>query len=229
MVDREPGRRKTCHPSWIRTLRKRSGAGRKGRNGRRTEQTEAAQAAPGRKPGPNMIFTDLNLIEGSSKRRPGEADPGANPGEEATGTTAGNRRRQTMTTNWKWTETADGAGVEALCAASCVRALPGRRLVRALRWRQDAVCGYAAADADLRDAEPDMPSGGPADFTGSSVTRTFFLIPLSNSTTNPKGTPNTTQKKKGKQTTKTQVTFSQETRNLSLTTKEKKLWQNLKS
>ena len=125
-----------------------------------------------------------------------------------------------MTTNWKRTETADGAGAIALCAASCIRAFPGRRLVRALRWRQDAVCGYAAADAD-----PDTLSGIPAEPAGSSVTRTFFLIPLSNSTTNPKGTPNTTQKKKGKQTTKTQVTFSQETRNLSLTTKEKKLWQ----
>ena len=114
-----------------------------------------------------------------------------------------------MTTNWKRTETANGAGAYALHAAASARFVSGRRIVRALRWKQDAVCRDAAADADSTD---------------SSLTRTFFLNPLSNSTDNPKGNPNTTQKKKGKQ--QKQVPISQEPRNLSLTTKEKKLWQD---
>ena len=157
-----------------------------------------------------MIFTDLNLIEEPCERL-GEAGPGTEPraGEqpEQPRETAGDT---TMTMNWKRTGTANGAGAHALHAGACVRLVPGRRIVRALRWKQDAVCRDAAADADSTD---------------SSLTRTFFLNPLSNSTDNPKGTPNTTQKKKGKQTTK-QVTISQEPRNLSLTTKEKKLWHN---
>ena len=115
-----------------------------------------------------------------------------------------------MTTNWKRTETANGAGAYALRFFARAHAAPGRCVVRALRWKRDAVCRDASADADS---------------ASSSLTRTFFLNPLSNSTDNPKGTPNTTQKKKGKQTTQ-QVTISQEPRNLSLTTKEKKLWQD---
>ena len=124
-----------------------------------------------------------------------------------------------MTTNWKRTGTANGAGAYALHAAACVRLASGRRVVRALRWKQDAVCRDAATVG-----EQDAMSGVPSESASSSLTRTFFLNPLSNSTDNPKGTPNTTQKMKGKQTTK-QVTISQEPRNLSLTTKEKKLWQ----
>ena len=124
-----------------------------------------------------------------------------------------------MTTNWKRTETANGAGAYALHAAASARFVSGRRIVRALRWKQDAVCRDASADA-----ERDMLSGISADSASSSLTRTFFLNPLSNSTDNPKGNPNTTQKKKGKQ--QKQVPISQEPRNLSLTTKEKKLWQD---
>ena len=123
-----------------------------------------------------------------------------------------------MTMNWKRTETANGAGGYSLHSGACVRLAPGRRVVRSLRWKQDAVSRSASADG-----EPDGMSGNSADFASSSLTRTFFLDPLSNSTTNPKGNPNTTQKKKGKQTK--QVPISQEPRNLSLTTKEKKLWQ----
>ena len=124
-----------------------------------------------------------------------------------------------MTTNWKRTETANGAGAYALRFFARAHAAPGRRIVRALRWKRDAVCRDASADAD-----PDTLSGISADSASSSLTRTFFLNPLSNSTDNPKGNPNTTQKKKGKQ--QKQVPISQEPRNLSLTTKEKKLWQD---
>jgi hypothetical protein len=108
-----------------------------------------------------------------------------------------------MTTNWKRTETANGAGAYALHATACARFVPERRIVRALRWKQDAVCRDASADA-----EPDTLSVIPADSASSSLTRTFFLNPLSNSTDNPKGNPNTNQKKKGKQTK--QVPISQE-------------------
>ena len=173
-----------------------------------------------------MIFTDLNSIE-EPRRRFGEAGPGTEPrAEEATGTTAGNRRRQTMTTNWKRTEAANGAGAHALSVFARVCAAPGRRhAVRSLRWKQDAVCRDASADADLREGEPGELSGIPADSTGSSLTRTFFFTSrIQSQPQTRKETHNTTQKKKGKTTNKT-VTISQETRNLSLTTKEKKLWQ----
>ena len=125
-----------------------------------------------------------------------------------------------MTTNWKRTETANGAGAyapHAECAYACC--VPGRSIVRPLRWKQDAVSRSASAGE-----ESDGMSGIPAYSASSSLTRTFFLDPLLNSTNNPKGNPNTNQKKKGKQTK--QVTISQEPRNLSLTTKEKKLWQD---
>ena len=131
-----------------------------------------------------------------------------------------------MTTSWRRTETAGSAGAYARGAAFCVRAVPERRLVRALRWKQDAVCREnASADADLRDAEPGVKSGLPADSAGSSVTRTIFHTSrIRTQTQTRKETQNTTQKKKGKQNK--QVPISQETRNLSLTTKEKKLWQD---
>ena len=64
-----------------------------------------------------------------------------------------------MTTNWKRTETADGAGADALGVFARACAAPERRLVRALRWKRDAVCRDAAADEELRDAEPGNVSG----------------------------------------------------------------------
>ena len=121
-----------------------------------------------------------------------------------------------MTTNWKRTETANGAGADALIAAMCVFSAPGRRpAVRPLRWKQDAVCRDASADADLREAGPGEESGAWADSTGSSLTRTiFFSSRIQTQPTTRKETPNTTQEKKGKQT-KNQVTISQETETLA--------------
>ena len=120
-----------------------------------------------------------------------------------------------MTTNWKWMETANGAGADAPAAAMCVFSVSERRLaVRSLRWKQDAVCRDASADADLRESEPGT-DGVPADSTGSSITRTIFISSrIQTQPTTRKETPNTTQEKKGKQTQK-QVTISQETRNLA--------------
>ncbi len=131
-----------------------------------------------------------------------------------------------MTTNWKQTETASGAGAEALRVSTRARSVSGRRHVRVLRWKQDAVCREKApADAELRDTEPGASSGLPADSASSSLTRTiFYTSRIQTQTQTRKETPNTTQKKKGKQNK--QVPISQETRNLSLTTKEKKLWQD---
>ena len=129
-----------------------------------------------------------------------------------------------MTMNWNQMETANGAGADALAAATCVSSSPERRpAVRSLRWKQDAVCRDASADADLREAGPGEESGAGADSTGSSLTRTIFITSrIQTQPSTRKETPNTTQKKKGKQNK--QVSISQETRNLSLTTKEKKLW-----
>ena len=131
-----------------------------------------------------------------------------------------------MTTNWKQSETASGAGAEALRVSVRDRFVPSCRHVRALRWKQDAVCREnAAAASDLRDADPGASSGLSADSLSSSLTRTiFFTSRIQTQTQTRKETPNTTQKKKGKQTK--QVPISQEPRNLSLTTKEKKLWQD---
>ena len=114
-----------------------------------------------------------------------------------------------MATNWKRTEATEGAGAEALHAYARVRIAPGRRHVRALRWKQDAVCReHAAADADLREADPGSEPGIPSGSSGTSVTRTnFYLIPHSNSTDNPKGTPKHNPEKKGKQT-KTSTNFA---------------------
>lgn len=121
-----------------------------------------------------------------------------------------------MTTNWKRTETANGAGADARAAAMRVFSAPEHRhAVRSLRWKQDAVCRDAAADEDLRDAEPGELSGVPADSTGSSLTRTFFFTSrIQSQPQTRKETPNTTQKKKGKPTNKT-VTISQETETLA--------------
>lgn len=107
-----------------------------------------------------------------------------------------------MTTNWKQTETANGAGARALHAASRVCAFSGHRHVRALRWKRDAVCGYAAADAEFREGNPGERSGVPAeDSTGASLTRTiFFSSRIQTQPSTRKETLNTTQKKKGKQT-----------------------------
>ena len=120
-----------------------------------------------------------------------------------------------MTTNWKRTETANGAGADAQVAAMCVFSMPERRLaVRSLRWKQDAVCRDASADADLREPEPGT-DGVPADSTGSSVTRTIFISSrIQSQPQTRKETHNTTQKEKGKQTQK-QVTISQETETLA--------------
>ena len=106
-----------------------------------------------------------------------------------------------MTTNWKRTETANGAGADALAAAMCVFSAPERRsVVRALRWKQDAVCRDASADADLREAEPGKVSGAPADSTGSSLTETiFFSSRIQTQPSTRKETQNTNQEKKGKQ------------------------------
>ena len=120
-----------------------------------------------------------------------------------------------MTTNWKRTETANGAGADARVAAMCVFSAPERRhAVRSLRWKQDAVCRDASADADLRETEPGT-DGVPADSTGSSVTRTIFISSrIQSQPQTRKDTPNTTQEKKGKQT-QNQVTISQETETLA--------------
>lgn len=113
-----------------------------------------------------------------------------------------------MTTSWKRTETAGGAGADAPGAAFLVHAVPARRLVRALRWKQDAVCRETAA-ADAASVQTE------ADSAGSSITRTiFFSTRIQTQPTTRKETPNTTQKKKGKQTQK-QVTISQETETLA--------------
>ena len=72
-----------------------------------------------------------------------------------------------MTTNWKRTETANGAGADARAAAMRVfSATEHRHAVRSLRWKQDAVCRDASADADLREADPGELSGAQAESTG---------------------------------------------------------------
>ena len=120
-----------------------------------------------------------------------------------------------MTTSWKRMETANGAGADALVAAMCIFSVPGRRpAVRPLRWKQDAVCRDASADADLRKPEPGT-DGDLADSTGASLTRTiFYTSRIQSQPQTRKETHNTTQKEKGKQTQK-QVTISQETETLA--------------
>ena len=107
-----------------------------------------------------------------------------------------------MTMNWKRLESANGAGADVPGVPARVRAVPDRRRVRSLRWKQDAVCREnAAADADLRESEPGETSGAAADSASSSVTRTiYFSSRYQTQPSTRKETPNTTQKKKGKQT-----------------------------
>ena len=98
-----------------------------------------------------------------------------------------------MTTNLKRTEAAGGAGAEALCGVFArTRSNGVRRIVRSLRWKQDAVCRDAAADDGLRETEPDS--------ADSSLTRTiFYTSRIQTQPTTRKETHNTTQEKKGKQ------------------------------
>jgi hypothetical protein len=98
-----------------------------------------------------------------------------------------------MTANRKRTETAGGAGAKALCGVFARTRLDGvGRTVRPLRWKQDAVCRDAAADAGLREPE--------ADSADSSLTRTnFYTSRIQTQPTTRKETLNTTQEKKGKQ------------------------------
>ena len=121
-----------------------------------------------------------------------------------------------MTTNWKRTETANGAGADARAAAMRVfSATEHRHAVRSLRWKQDAVCRDASADADLREADPGELSGAQAESTGSSLTRTiFYTSRIQTQPSTRKETHNTTQKEKGKQTNKT-VTISHATETLA--------------
>ena len=116
-----------------------------------------------------------------------------------------------MTTSWKRTETAGGAGAEALCAAFSVSSRPVRRMRGALRWRRDAVC----RDASDAVVETGAVSGVPDMSSDSSLTRTnFFSSRFQSQPSTRKETPNTTQEKKGKKTT-TASTNSQETRTLA--------------
>ena len=137
-----------------------------------------------------------------------------------------------MTTNWKRTRKANGArgrtpgGASVFVCGTALCRAQARRSRRSLRWKKDAVCRDASADAKLRDATQDTMSGERAESAGSSLTRTnFYASRIQTQPQTRKETPNTTQEKKGKQQTN-QVTISQEPRNLSLTTKEKKLWQD---
>ena len=107
-----------------------------------------------------------------------------------------------MTTSWKRTETAGGAGAEAPGGASAIALrMPLRRTRRALRWKQDAVCREtvaASADPELTEAESVSAAGTGS--AGSSVTRTiFFTSRIQTQPSTRKETPNTTQEKKGKQ------------------------------
>ena len=120
-----------------------------------------------------------------------------------------------MTMNWKRTETANGAGAEAPCAAMCVSAVPSSRIVRSLRWKQDAVCRYAAADEDLCAAEPGFGPADHADSASSSLTRTiFFSSRIQTKTQTRKETNYNTQEKKGKKS-ENQVTISQKLETLA--------------
>ena len=116
-----------------------------------------------------------------------------------------------MTTNWKRTEAAGGAGADAVCAAFSVSSRPVRRMRRALRWRRDAVC-RDAADASVEAGVVSGVSGLPSD---SSLTRTnFFSSRIQSQPSTRKETPNTTQEKERQKQT-TASTNSQETRTLA--------------
>ena len=113
-----------------------------------------------------------------------------------------------MTTSWRRTETAGSAGAYALGAAFRVSAVPERRLVRALRWKQDAVCREtSAADMDPSSIEAENVSASGSGSADSSLTKTiFFSSRIQTQPTTRKETPNTTQKKKGKQEQNTVTT-----------------------
>ena len=99
-----------------------------------------------------------------------------------------------MTTSWKRTEAADGAGAEALCGVSArARRTRVGLAARALRWKRDAVCREASADAGLRGAE--------AETAGSSITRTIFFTSRIETQTQTGKETNLENKEKGKQTT----------------------------
>ena len=111
--------------------------------------------------------------------------------------------------------TADGAGVEALCGVLVrARRTRVRCIVRALRWKRDAVCRDASADEEVSGMVPDTVSGPAGDSAGSSITRTiFFSSRIQTQTQTRKETNHTNQKKKGKN--KKQVTISQKIENLA--------------
>ena len=116
-----------------------------------------------------------------------------------------------MTTSWKRTETADGAGAEAHGVPRMLSSRPVRRMRGVLRWRRDAVC----RDASDAVVETGAVSGVPDMSSDSSLTRTnFFSSRFQSQPSTRKETPNTTQEKKGKKTT-TASTNSQETRTLA--------------
>ena len=116
-----------------------------------------------------------------------------------------------MTTSWKRTETAGGAGADALCAAFPVSSCLVRRMRGALRWRRDAVC----RDASDAVVETGAVSGVPGMSSDSSLTRTnFFSSRFQSQPSTRKETPNTTQEKERQKQT-TASTNSQETRTLA--------------
>ena len=120
-----------------------------------------------------------------------------------------------MTMSWKRMETANGAGVEIPCAAACGASATSSRVCRALRWKRDAVCGYAPADEDLLRGEAGAMPEAAADFPGSSLTRTiFFTSRIQTKTQTRKETNYNTQGKKGKQT-ENQSTNSLKLQNLA--------------
>ena len=120
-----------------------------------------------------------------------------------------------MTMNWKRTETANGAGADAPRVASCASAVPANRIRRELRWKRDAVCGYARADEDLLCGETGSGPESAVDFPGSSITRTiFFSSRIQTKTQTRKETNYNTQGKKGKQT-ENQSTNSLKLQNLA--------------
>ena len=96
MVNRDPGRRNAGRPNLTRAWRKPGGAGRNELERRRTDRTNVARAAPERKLRLNMIFTDLNLVEGPLEGGPEkpvrESIPGAEKQPEQPRETAGDKR-----------------------------------------------------------------------------------------------------------------------------------------
>ena len=100
-----------------------------------------------------------------------------------------------MTTSWKRTETASGAGANALSAAFCVHAGPERRLVRVFVPHAASPdspgasleTGRRVPGNRLGGCRIHADGGGPHGFKLNQ--NDFFLIPHSNSTNNPKGNP----------------------------------------